>query len=71
MKNNLLSCPEAAKRIGISRHWMATLCRDGRVDGAFKVGRAWLIPQGARVHDLVLNMGRPMKMIKRVPGSHE
>ena len=43
---------EAARRAGISVAWMRRLCADGRVEGARKIGRDWLIPEGAQVEEL-------------------
>lgn len=40
---------EAAKRLGVSRQWILRLCKDGRVTGARKRGRDWLIPEGAKI----------------------
>lgn len=38
---------EAAKRLGVSRQWIHKLLKAGRLPGARKVGRAWLIPEEA------------------------
>jgi excisionase family DNA binding protein len=38
---------EAAKRLGVSRQWINVLLKDGRLPGARKVGRAWMIPEEA------------------------
>lgn len=40
---------EAAKRLGVSRQWILRLCKDGRITGARKRGRDWLIPEGAKI----------------------
>jgi hypothetical protein len=39
-----LSVPEAAKMLGLNRSRVGALCREGRFQGAFKVGDTWAIP---------------------------
>lgn len=41
-----LSVTEAAAKLGISGEYLRALCRQGRVKGAHRIGRAWLIPAG-------------------------
>lgn len=38
---------EAAEKWGISREWVGVLARQGRIDGAKKVSKYWLIPENA------------------------
>ena len=40
----LISTEEAAKHLGISARRIRTLLQQGRVRGATKIGRQWLIP---------------------------
>lgn len=40
----LMTSVEMAQRWGISSRRVAILCEDGRVEGAFKKGKTWLIP---------------------------
>lgn len=44
-----MTVPEAAARLGVSRQWVLKLCRDGRIHGARRIGRDWLIPEGATI----------------------
>lgn len=41
---NIMSAREAAKLWGISDRRVAVLCKEGRIEGAFKEGRSWFIP---------------------------
>jgi len=43
----LLTSAEAGARLGISACQMRKLCKAGRVDGAVKYGRDWVIPESA------------------------
>ena len=47
-----LSVPETAKTLGLNRSRVGVLCREGRFQGAFKVGDTWVIPIES-VHSLV------------------
>lgn len=40
-----MSCPEAAKKWGISERRVQKLCEDGRIPDASKLGYMWLIPK--------------------------
>lgn len=40
-----MSCPEAAKKWGISERRVQRLCEDGRIPGISKIGYMWLIPK--------------------------
>lgn len=42
-----ISCPEIAKKWGISERRVQKLCEDGRIPGAKKFSRIWLIPHDA------------------------
>lgn len=39
-----MSCPEAAKKWGISERRVQKLCEDSRIPGISKIGYMWLIP---------------------------
>ena len=55
MYNNVLECEdmnfitvaEAAKKWSISERRIQKLCEEGRIDGAKKFSRIWVIPQNA------------------------
>lgn len=38
------SCKDAARQWGITARRVATLCQNGRIEGAVKLGRTWAIP---------------------------
>ena len=48
-KSELISIQEAAAALGVSEQWLRQLARLGRVRGARKVGRDWVIPSPPRV----------------------
>ena len=43
-----LTTDEIAEKWGITRRRVNVLCDEGRIKGAIKKGRIWLIPKGAR-----------------------
>lgn len=43
----LLTTTEMSEKWNISRRRIATLCKDGRIEGAFLKGKTWLIPSDA------------------------
>lgn len=42
-----LSAAEVAEKWGITRKRIQVLCKEGRIDGAQRVGNAWMIPENA------------------------
>jgi len=44
---NYISITEASKKWGISDSRIRVLCREGRIEGAVKIGRNWSIPSDA------------------------
>lgn len=42
-----MSANEAAKKWGISSRRVHTLCTEGRIEGAARLGNAWAIPKNA------------------------
>ncbi len=42
-----MSCPEAAKKWGISERRVQKLCEEKRIPGTSKIGYMWLIPKDA------------------------
>ena len=42
-----MSCPEAAKKWGISERRVQILCRENRIQGVSKLWYMWLIPKVA------------------------
>ena len=42
-----MSCPEAARKWGISERRVQKLCEENRIPGVSKIGYMWLIPKGA------------------------
>jgi len=44
---NYISAKEAAEKWGITRRRVQLLCEQVRIDGVFKIGNAWAIPEDA------------------------
>lgn len=42
---DLVSVEEAAKILGYRKSSVALLCRQGKLEGAFRIGHQWLIPR--------------------------
>lgn len=47
----LLTTTEIAKKWNISRRRIATLCKEGRIEGAILKGHTWLVPSDAKKPD--------------------
>ena len=61
-----ISALEAAERWSLSRRRIITLCNNGRIEGAQKVGATWIIPDNAqKPSDARIKSG---KYIKRKEG---
>ena len=58
----MITTVEAARRLGLSRQWIFKLCAAGRVPGARKDGRDWLIPAGAKIQPT--GLGRPLRTLE-------
>ncbi len=42
-----MSCPEVAKKWGVSERWVQKLCEDNRILNVSRIGNMWLIPMNA------------------------
>ena len=45
---NYIGIDEAAKKWGLSKRFVQLLCSNGRIEGATRLGRAWMIPHDAK-----------------------
>ena len=45
MTQDYATLAEAAAELGLEESWVRRLCAAGRIEGAFKLGRDWLIPR--------------------------
>ena len=45
LKSELMTTAEAAELWGITARRVQILCDNGKVDGAVKMGRTWIIPR--------------------------
>ncbi len=39
-----MSCPEVAKKWGVSERWVQKLCEDNRILNVSRIGNMWLMP---------------------------
>ncbi|MDA8065696.1 MAG: helix-turn-helix domain-containing protein [Thermaerobacter sp.] len=46
-----MSVPEAAEKLGVTPARVRVLAREGRIHGAIKVGRDWVIPSPVVVEE--------------------
>lgn len=46
---DLLTAAQAGAALGISARRVRVLCAEGRIAGAHKIGRDWLLPEGFTV----------------------
>jgi excisionase family DNA binding protein len=59
--SGFLSSRQAGERLEVSERTVARWCQDGLVPGAFKIGRAWLIPEEALPQIERPTLGRPLR----------
>ena len=43
-----ITAKQAAKKWDISLRWVQTYLKDGRIEGAIRFGRAWMIPTNTK-----------------------
>src|SRR4030042_48171 len=48
MSEELITSKELSKRMGLSHSYIKQLLREGKIPGALKVGRRWLISTGVK-----------------------
>ena len=46
--NDFMPVSKVAEKWGISERRIQVLCGEGRIDGAFRIGKAWIIPPDAK-----------------------
>lgn len=57
-----ISVSQAAEKWGVTTQRVQTLCRQGRVEGVQRVGRAYIIPKNAcKPKDARIKSGKYMK----------
>lgn len=58
-----MSATEAAEKWGLSSRRVGVLCNEGRIDGAYKAGASWIIPEDAeKPSDARIKSGKYMKL---------
>lgn len=47
MELNFVSAKEAAEKLGVTERWVQQLCKDGKIEGATRLGGTgmWLVPK--------------------------
>jgi len=47
MELNFVSTKEAAEKLGVTERWIQQLCKDGKIEGATRLGGTgmWLVPK--------------------------
>ena len=64
---NYLNAKQFSENWGISERRIIKLCKDGRIDGAFKNGRQWLIPENTlKPSDKRANVSKYLETKKRI-----
>lgn len=67
MQGNYLSVSETAEKWNVSVRYVQNLCKDGRIEGVVKFGKAWAIPEEAeKPSDLRIKSGRYKNWRKKV-----
>lgn len=62
MVQKFISLKETAEKWGIGDRRINTLCLQGRIPGAFKVGNTWAIPENAeKPNDMRIKTGKYVK----------
>ena len=44
-QDDFMPVSQVAEKWGVTIRWGQTLCLEDRTDGAFRLGRAWIIPR--------------------------
>ena len=66
MNGNYLSVSETAKKWDVSARYIQTLCKEGRIEGAERFGKAWAVPENAvRPNDLRIKSGKYINWRKK------
>lgn len=63
-----ITAREAAKKWGITQRRVQVLCSEGRIEGIFKLGENWAIPENAtKPKDKRLKQGARSKLNRKRP----
>ena len=64
---DFISVTEAAEKWGISARRIQLLCTEGRINGVFRLGRAWAIPANAeKSNDARVKSGKYIRQAKDI-----
>ncbi|MDO4757446.1 MAG: DNA-binding protein [Parabacteroides sp.] len=57
-----ISAKEAAEKWGLTPRRVGVLCNEGRIEGAYKAGASWIIPDDVeKPHDARIKSGKYIK----------
>lgn len=68
--DNMMSTKQASNAWGVTERRVTGLCKDGKIEGARKVGRSWMIPETSKLpEDSRVKSGRYMtqKRLSKLP----
>lgn len=57
---------DLAKKWGVSTTWISILCKQGRIDGAIRKGRAWQIPREVANSPIITQKAEPTERLNKV-----
>lgn len=60
--NEYITPDEAAAELGVTANWIRQLCMNGRIPGAKKFNRSWMVPRGAKISPVA--PGRPLRTLE-------
>ena len=67
-----ISAKKTAEKWGLSTRRVGVLCNEGRIEGAYKAGASWIIPDDAKKpHDARIKSGKYMKSKKEAETNDE
>ena len=60
--NGFITLKEASEKWGIGERRIRTLCSEGRIEGASKIGNIWIIPRNTeKPEDMRIRSGKDVK----------
>lgn len=60
--NGFITLKEASEKWGIGERRIRTLCSEGRIEGASKIGNIWIIPRNTeKPEDMRIRSGKYVK----------
>jgi len=68
-----ISTKDYAEKVGVSHRYIQKLCKEGRIEGAYKVGLYWAVPSGFNYLMTRRKIGKPLtkRYYMRYTGNHK